>query len=48
MTCDFAGFVGLSPDPLGFEQMEEALGDRIVITVPPSAHAGFQLAALQK
>ena len=42
------GFVGFTPDPLGFEQVEEALGDRVIITVSSSAHAGFQIAALQK
>jgi len=37
------GFVSFSSDPLSFEQMEEALRDRVVITVPTPAHTGFQI-----
>ena len=38
-----AGFVScrVNPalDPLPFEQLKEALGDRVVVTVSPAAHA---------
>jgi len=42
-TGFLAGFVSFSPDPLSFEQMEEALRDRIVVAVPTPAHTGFQI-----
>lgn len=42
-----AGFVScrVNPalDPLPFEQLKEALGDRVVVTVTPSAHAATQV-----
>jgi len=28
LACELPRFVGLAPDPLGFEQMEEAFSDR--------------------
>lgn len=47
-----AGFVScrVNPalDPLPFEQLKEALGDRVVVTVTPSAHAATQVVGLQK
>ena len=47
-----AGFVScrVNPalDPLPFEQLEEALGDSIVVTVATSAHAATQVVGLQK
>jgi len=39
----FAGGVGFSSDLLAFQQLEEALGDGVVITVPASTHAGLQI-----
>jgi len=35
--------IGLPPDPLAFQELEEALGDGVVIAVPAPAHASFQL-----
>lgn len=47
-----AGFVScrVNPalDPLPFEQLKEALGDSVVVTVAPSAHAATQVVGLQK
>ena len=40
--------ISLSPDPLAFQELEEALSDGVVVTVPASAHAGFQIMVFQK
>ena len=46
-----AGFVScrVNPalDPLPFEQLEETLGDSIVVTVATSAHAATQVVGLR-
>lgn len=42
-SCVFAGRVGPTPDPLALQQLEEALRNSVVVTVAPSAHAGFQV-----
>lgn len=33
------GQIDLATDPLPLQQLEEALGDRVVVTVSPAAHA---------
>ena len=38
-----AGVLGPTPDPFALQQLEEAFGDGIVVTVSASAHAGFQI-----
>lgn len=43
-----SGCVGLSPDPLRLEKMEEALRDRIVVTVSPSSHTRDQIMGVEK
>ena len=47
-----AGFVScrVNPalDPLPFEQLKEALGDSVVVTVATSTHAATQVVGLQK
>jgi len=35
LTRVLAGFVGFASDPLGFEQVEEALGNRVIPRVKP-------------
>ncbi len=35
----FSGFVAVMMNPLGFQRMEEALNDRIIVAVAFSAHA---------
>ena len=42
----FAGFVFLPADAFAFEQVEEALDDRIIPTVPAAAHAGNHIVLL--
>ena len=37
------GFVSFSSDALCFQQVEESLRDRVIITVATPAHAGFQI-----
>jgi len=43
-----AGGVGLSPYALALEQLEKALGHRIVVAVSAAAHAGFQIVRFQE
>ena len=40
--------VGFSPDPLAFQQLEEAFRNGVVMTVTTSAHAGFEVVLAQK
>ncbi len=47
-ACRFPVAIGLSPDALPLEQLEEALGDSVVVTVPAPAHAGHQAVGLQE
>ena len=42
-----AGYVDLSPYPLSFEKLETALWNRIVIVIPPTAHACFQIVCFE-
>jgi len=37
------GLIGLSAHPFAFEQLKEALGDSIVVTIPRPAHALLQI-----
>ena len=42
------GLVGSSPYPLALEQIEEAFGDRVVMTVPAPAHRVLQVVGLEE
>ena len=44
----FSGLVCSAPNALAFQQVEEALGDRIVMAVPATAHAVFQIVVFEK
>ncbi len=44
----FTGFVKPSSDPFMLEQVEEALGDRIVVTISAPAHRMFKVVSPQK
>jgi len=44
----FAGLVGPAPDPFALEQIEKALGNGVVVTVPAPAHRMLQVVAPQK
>jgi len=41
-------FIGPAPYPFALEQVEEALRDRVVMTVPAPAHGMFQIVMLQE
>ena len=43
-----ASGISLSPDPLAFQELKEALGDGVVMTVPATAHRGFQIVLTKK
>ena len=40
--------VNLAANPLPFEELEETLGDGVVVTIAAPAHAGNQLVRLQE
>ncbi len=40
--------VGFTSDTFALEQVEEALGDSVVVTVSTAAHAVFKIVLLQK
>ena len=40
--------IGLSTDPLPFEELKETLRHSIVMTVSATAHAGFQIVHLEE
>jgi len=42
------GFVGPAPYPIALEQVEEALGHRLVMTFPAPAHRVFENVMLQE
>ena len=44
----FAVWIGFSSDPFSLQQLEKALGNRVVIAVPTSAHAGLQIVGQQE
>lgn len=43
-----AGFICSTPDAFPFEQVEEALSDRIVMAIPAPAHRVFDIVGPQK
>ena len=43
-----AGYVDLLPYPLSFEKLEKALCTRIIIAIPPTAHACFQIVRFEE
>ena len=43
-----SGFVCPSPNALTFQQVEEALGNRIVMAIPTTTHAVFQIVLPQE
>lgn len=43
LPCLLASSVGPTPDPLALEQVEEALGNRIVVVDPAAAHRVLQM-----
>ena len=42
------GQIDLATDPLPLQQLEEALGDRVVVTVSPAAHAAIDAMGLEE
>jgi hypothetical protein len=42
------GFIGPAPYPFALEQVEEALRDRVVVTVAAPAHGMFKVVMLQE
>ncbi len=44
----FSGFVCSATDAFAFKQVEEALGYRIVVAIPATAHAVFQIVMFEK
>ena len=43
-----SGLIDLAPDPLALEQLEEALGHRVVVAIAPPAHAALAVIGLQE
>ena len=43
----FSGFVGSASDAFAFQEVEEAFGSCVVVTVSASAHEVFQIVLLQ-
>ena len=41
--CGIARGLCLPPDPLAFQQLEEAFGIGVIVAVPATAHAGIQI-----
>lgn len=48
LSCVFACPVGPAPDPFAFEQIEEALGDCVVMTVAAAAHGMLKIVSTQE
>ena len=44
----FAGPVGPAPDPLALEEVEETLGDRVVMAVAAAAHRMLKIVGAQE
>ena len=42
-----SGFVGFASDAFAFQEIEEAFGDSVVVTVSPAAHAVFEVVVSQ-
>ena len=47
-TSLLTGCIGFTPYAFSLEELEEALRHGIIITVPPAAHAGFQIVCLEE
>ena len=43
LPCGIACYVSSPPNPLPFQELEENLCDRVVMSVSMSAHAGIQI-----
>ena len=43
-----SGLVGFASDAFALEQVEEAFGNSIVVTVAPAAHAVFEIVLLEE
>ncbi len=43
-----SGFVGFAPDGFALQEVEETLGNRVVMAVPSAAHAVFEIVLFQK
>ena len=43
-----SGFVGFAPDTFALEEVEEAFGNGVVVTVSSAAHAVFKIVLLQE
>ncbi len=48
LSCVVSGFVGSASDAFALQEVEEALGDRVVVTVSPAAHAVFEIVLFQE
>ncbi len=48
LSCFVSGFVCFTAYAFAFQQVEEALGNSIVVAVPPAAQAVFQIVLLQE
>ena len=47
-SCVIAGWVDLATNTFTLEQLEEALGHGVVVTVPATAHAGHEVVITQE
>ena len=47
-TSLLTGCIGFTPYAFSFEELEETLGHGVIITITPSAHAGFQIVCLEE
>ena len=43
-----SGFVGFAPDAFALQEVEEAFGNCVVVTVSSAAHAMFKIVLLQE
>lgn len=48
LPCFTSGFVGFASDTFSLQEIEEALGDGIVVTVASAAHRVFEIVLLQE
>jgi hypothetical protein len=48
LPCLISGFVGSESDAFALQEIEEALGDGIVMAVAPAAHAVFKTVLFQE
>ena len=48
LPCFKSGLISFAPDALTLQQIKEAFGDGIVVTVTPAAHAVFDVVLLQE